>query len=180
MRRIFVVTSLCCVVAACSDLTPTSSPALPSSTTVAVPMDLEPAPSDSPELFDDGSEGLPVSGTTLNLDDAARKSALTKGETVMSLFVRRDLPAKQWFSELSPHLTTSLAQAHQYTDPVNVPATAVTGSPNLTPASGPQLARVNVPTDVGGYLVILTRTDSQPEWRVDRIIQPEHLEVFDG
>lgn len=117
----------------------------------------------------------PSPGATLALDQASRADALARGLTVMRLFVRRSAPADQWESELEPYLTPQAAQAYQNVDPASVPASKITGSPTLTPASTPLVARVSVPTDVGSYLVVLARSSDSPTWLADRILPPEGL-----
>ena len=146
--------------------TPTTSP-------VAVPTGLTPAPNGVPEQHDDGSTGTPLPGSTLVLDQTARTSAIERGQKVMALFARRDVPAAQWLTDLSPYLTGSAAQAYKYVDPKNVPPTQITGKVNLTPASTPLVARVSVPTDAGVYLVIMSRDEQRPTWLADRIMPPE-------
>jgi hypothetical protein len=50
----------------------------------------------------------------------------------------------------------------------------VTGPGHLAPSSTAEVARVAVPTDIGVYLVILSRTGDEPTtWRVERITPPE-------
>ena len=51
----------------------------------------------------------------------------------------------------------------------------VTGPATLAPSSLPAVARVSVPTDVGAYLVVLSRTPDSPIWQVERFIAPEAL-----
>ncbi len=177
MRRlggVLVVTAcVATVLAGCS-----KDPAPPTSTSsstssVSVPTGLTPAPSDVPELRDDGSTGTPLPGSTLSLDATSRTSALDRGQRVMALFARRDVSPDQWLNDLSPYLTVNAAQAYRYVDPRNVPPTRITGEVMLTPASTPQLARVSVPTDAGVYLVIMSRTTDSPTWLADRIMPPE-------
>ena len=156
-----------------SDLeTPPSNPEA-SSSPVAVPTGLTPAPNDAPEQYDDGSTGPPRPGSTLTLDQASRASAAVSGKQVMTLFARRDVSANQWSNDLSPLLTAKAAQTYKYVDPRNVPPTKITTPVTLTPASTPLVARVSVPTDAGVYLVILSRTDESPKWLADRIMPPE-------
>ncbi len=161
------------LLAACNS-TPEPSPSNPTpSSPIAVPTGLTPAPTGVPEQHDDGSTGTPVPGSTLTLDQASRDSAIERGQTVMSLFARRDVEATQWQADLAPYLTPPAAQAYQYVDPANVPPTKITGPVTLTPASTPLVARVSVPTDAGVYLVIMARTDESPTWLADRIMPPE-------
>jgi len=170
-----VVVSVClaAVLGACS--TAPDPAASPSSSTspVAVPTGLTPAPTDVPQQYDDGSTGTPMPASTLTLDQAARTSALDTGKQVMTLFARRDVSADQWWNDLATYLTPKAAQAYRYTDPRNVPPTKITNSPTLTPASTALVARVSVPTDAGVYLVIMSRAEESPRWLADRIMPPE-------
>lgn len=93
----------------------------------------------------------------------------------MRLFSRRTVPSSAWWSDLEPVLTPGARQAYQGTDPRNVPAAKITGPAKLTPASTARVARVSVPTDVGAYLVILTRSPDRPTWLAERIMPPENI-----
>lgn len=178
-RGVAVAVTVCLatVLGACSTAPPdpprSTSPSSSAPGPVVVPTGLTPAPTDVPEQYDDGSTGLPMPGSTLTLDAAARTSALDTGKQVMSLFARRDVSADQWWTDLAPYLTPKATQAYKYTDPRNVPPTKITGNPTLTPASTPLVGRVSVPTDAGVYLVILSRADESPKWLADRIMPPE-------
>lgn len=134
---------------------------------------MERAPTDVPEQYHDGSTGRPHLGTAFVLDDESRASAIEVGTKVMELYARPDVPADQWLRDLSEYLTFDATQAYQYVDPQNVPIRKVTGEANLTPASGDTVARVNVPTELGGYLVIVVRNDEHPNWEAEQIIPPE-------
>lgn len=112
----------------------------------------------------------------LTLDPAATSAASATATKAMGLFARRDVSAARWWRDLVPLLSPAAAQAYRYTDPRNVPPTTVTGPGVVTRDSTGQLARVAVATDVGSYLVILSRsTDTPPAWRVERFVPPESL-----
>lgn len=138
---------------------------------------MEFAPDDALEAFDDGSVGAQL-GDGPALDDASKASALETATTVMQLFARPDIPDEQWLQELVPHLTFDAVQMYQYVDPQNVPVREVTGEASITPGSSGLVARVNVPTDIGGYLVILARDENHPNWEADRLIPPETVSGF--
>jgi hypothetical protein len=168
-----VIACSAAVLTGCSS-TPEPPPSAPSSSVpVTVPSGLTPAPTGVPEQHDDGSTGSPKPGSTLALDDAARSSALDRGQKVMELFARRNVTAQQWQADLAPYLTPQAAQAYSHVDPANVPPTKITGKVTLTPASTPLVARVSVPTDAGVYLVLMSRSDDSPVWLADRIMPPE-------
>lgn len=173
-----IAATLCAVaLTGCSNSSTPEPPPTGSSTSTSVPVmipsDLETAPTDVPELYDDGSTGAPQAPSTLVLEDADRASAIERATILMTLFARRDVPAEQWHAELATYLTPKAVVEYQYTDPANVPPTEITGEAALTPASSPGVARVSMPTDVGLYLVIMSRTDENPIWLADRIIPPE-------
>lgn len=142
-------------------------------TPVVVPSGLSPAPTDVPELLDDGTTASPRPRNSLTLDDSSRTSALALGAKVMTLFARPNISAEQWIADLTPYLSAEAAFAYDGTDPARVPVSEVTGPAKLTPASTAMVARVSIPTDDGIYLVILARTGDDPNWRADRIMAPE-------
>lgn len=165
------------VLAGCtsSQTAPTSAPTTAAGTGLTVPTGLTPAPTGLPEARDDGSVASPQPVSTLALDGPSRRDAADAATRTMTLFARRTVPADRWLADLSQLLTPPAAQTYVGTDPANVPPTKVTGRASLTPASVPRLARVAVPTDAGVYLVILTRTVTEPRWLVERITPPESL-----
>lgn len=168
-----VIACAATLLSGCSS-TPEPPPSSPSSSVpVTVPTGLTPAPTGLPEQHDDGSTGSHKPGSTLVLDDAARSSAIERGQKVMTLFARRTVSAQQWQADLAPYLTPQAAQAYSHVDPMNVPPTKITGPVTLTPASTPLVARVSVPTDAGVYLVLMSRSDDSPVWLADRIMPPE-------
>ncbi|GAB7191810.1 hypothetical protein NUM3379_25180 [Kineococcus sp. NUM-3379] len=105
-------------------------------------------------------------------DDASRAGAVRVAGDLLRAFARRDLPAGEWFDGISPMLSPVAAQDHLGTDPVNVPVGAVTGEPVVTDSSSVWLARVSVPTDVGAYEVLLSRTGRGAPWFAERITPP--------
>ena len=159
--------------AGCTVTQPTAGAPTAAGTSVAAPTGLTPAPTGLPEARDDGSVASPQPVSTLRLDGPARAAATDTATKAMTLFARRDVPAQRWFDDLSQLLTPPAAQAYVGTDPAKVPPTKVTGPASLTPGSVPRLARVAVPTDVGVYLVILSRSADDPRWLVERITPPE-------
>ena len=51
----------------------------------------------------------------------------------------------------------------------------MTGAADLPGWDTPEVARVTVPTDVGVFLVVVSRSDADPVWRVERFVAPEVL-----
>lgn len=162
------------LIAGCS-AQPTPPPATAPATS-ATPS-LSPAPYGVPEQ-DDGDQrtgGSTATRTPLTVPttDAARQDAAAIAIKAMTLYARRDIAAAQWIDDLAAVLTVQAAQDYAGTDPANVPPTAVTGPAKVIATDSAWLARVQVPTDVGLYLVTLSRTADDPTWRVARFTPPE-------
>ena len=163
---------LVAVATACStqQVQPTSG--RPTSTVVP-PSSLPAAPSAVPEQLDDGSTMPPPSPPTLAADAVSRAAAAEAATTAMRLFARRDVDAPTWWSDLAPVMSARAAQDYRYVDPGNVPATKVTGRAKVVSQDTPSVARVSVPTNAGVYLLILSRTQEDPQWLVERFTPPE-------
>ena len=154
---------------------PPSAP--PAATSPAV--SLSPAPYSVPEQDDGPGPGDPEktrSPAVAPTADVDRTDATATAVQAMTLFARRDVPAEQWIDELAVYMTPQAAQDYRYVDPANVPPTAITGPGKVIATDSEWLARVQVPTDVGAYLVILSRTEEDPTWRVARFTPPERAE----
>lgn len=121
----------------------------------------------------DEDEDLPAAEPYPTWDDAARAEAVATATTAMSAFARPTLDDAIWSAELAPLLSPAAAAAYAGTDPANVPAQAVTGAATLTDDSSTYLAPVAVPTDVGAYLVLLSRQGQGSPWLVERFTPPE-------
>jgi len=91
------------------------------------------------------------------------------------VFARPDVSYEQWWADLSPLLSSQAQMDYQYVDPLNVPARAVTGDPILVDDDSASVAGVQVPTDVGLYVVTLSRADADAPWVVERITPPAGL-----
>ncbi len=111
----------------------------------------------------------------LGLDEASRSAALELAETAMGLFARPDVPNEVWWADLEPVLSARGAAAYVTVDPARIPVRQVSGPADLPGWTTPEVARVSVPTDVGSYLIIVSRSDADPVWRVERFIAPEVL-----
>lgn len=106
-------------------------------------------------------------------DAASRASALAAAETVMRAFARpRKGTADAWWARLEPLLTPDAAQDYAWVDPANVPVGVVRDGARIVDATSAAVARVEVPTDVGPYTVILSRTDADSAWLASRITPP--------
>jgi hypothetical protein len=103
-------------------------------------------------------------------DDAvSQDAALTLGTAAVQAFARPHVPAGQWWSELSPLLSPAAAMAYQGTDPLEVPASTVTGPARSGVSPSSFLATVFVPTDAGEYAVLLVREGGGAPWLVERM-----------
>lgn len=154
-------------------------PVEPSASPASTPGTLAPAPYGVPEQDDGPGPGDPEKTRTPAVPptaDVDRTDATATAVTAMTFFVRRDVSADQWISDLATYMTPQAAQDYRTVDPANVEATALTGAAKTIPTDSAWLARVQVPTDAGAYLVVLSRTEEDPTWRVARITPPEKAE----
>jgi len=120
-------------------------------------------------------------------DADARAAALEHATATMTAFARpagqtpaEQTPAEQWWAGLAPLLTVSGQQAYAAVDPAEVPPRAVTGQAVLVDDTSAWLARVQVPTDVGDYTLLLVRADpsagsSADLWATETITPPAAL-----
>lgn len=106
-------------------------------------------------------------------DAASAEAAKAAAIAGMTAFARVDLDYEDWWGGLSPLLSGSAVQAYRTVDPTQIPATRVIGEADLPSWDTPRIARVGVPTDAGVYLVIVSRNETDPVWRVERITPPE-------
>lgn len=147
------------------------SPAPDTTPGAAAPLDDD--PSERP-LNEDTGEPLESPGAGLVWDDASRSAATTAAGAALTAFARPDPPYEQWWAELTPFLSAQAQVDYQYVDPINVPARAVTGPGVLLDEASVSIARVQVPTDVGDYVLILSRTEADAaSWLVESITPPE-------
>ncbi|WP_147280179.1 hypothetical protein [Marinitenerispora sediminis] len=102
-----------------------------------------------------------------------RSEAVREAETVMTAFVSNRSDEEAWWEEIRGHLSPQAQMEFQETDPANIPATEVTGDGELADDSSAYLAWVDVPTDVGTYEVLLSRTEQDSPWQVERLTPPE-------
>lgn len=108
-------------------------------------------------------------------DDTARGAAAAAAETVMAAFARPDLDVEAWWAGVEPLLSPQAAQDYAYVDPASVPATEVTGPAVLVQDTSAYVAGVQVPTDAGDYLVVLSRADGAAPWLVERVTPPDEV-----
>lgn len=107
------------------------------------------------------------------MDEASRREALWLAGHGMGVFARPGLPAGLWWADLQPLLSAQASLAYATVDPASIEVQQVTGAAYLAEWVTPEVARVSVPTDVGVYLVVVSRSDTDPVWRIERFIAPE-------
>lgn len=106
-------------------------------------------------------------------DEASAFSALEAATATVEAFVRTDLEPEAWNAELAPHVTPDLLALLTGIDPTTIGSTTVTGPATLDgEVTSPFVARVLVPTDGGGFLVILTRAADGSTWEAASIDPP--------
>lgn len=128
------------------------------------------APSGAPTSWDGDGE-VPAAPTPRS--DPQRLDATGIAETAMRAFARPREPEASWWADFRAFLTPQAVADYAGTDPANVPARRVTGPGRVIPTDSDVLTRIQVPTDAGSYLVLLTRSPEFPDWRVDRLLPPE-------
>ncbi|MCD2444330.1 hypothetical protein LQ757_18775 [Agromyces sp. SYSU K20354] len=152
-----------------------SSPPAPSSAAV-LPTDLDKFATPVPDGTIDADTGEEVvQEAVATWTDADRASVRDAAETVMAAFARPDMAQEAWWSELAPMLSQQATQDYAYVQPAAVPARKVTGSAELVDDTSAYVATVAVPTDVGTYTVILSRTTGSEPWKAERITPPEGI-----
>jgi hypothetical protein len=137
--------------------------------TVAGSHTFQTAPTDVPNEFGEMPEDI-----TLPTTDPDRSQAVARAVHVMKLFCQRHLKREEWFAQLEPYLTEQAAIDFSYTQPYKVRFTKVIDEGKVVPTDSAWLARIHVNTDSGIYLVVVTRTTPDRQWRVARIIPPEY------
>jgi hypothetical protein len=109
------------------------------------------------------------------MDPSGAEDASAVARSAMEAFVQNKLPYDEWWAGLSPYLDGDALVAYEYTDPALVPASSVTGDPQVSAAPDATQITVLVPTDVGQYQVLLNRQAVGGEWTVSRMTPPEGL-----
>lgn len=125
--------------------------------------------------------GTPRSGDDVGLDEPSEDfdqphwDEETRGRLVQTAteaveaFARPDLPYDQWWEAFSPYLSGSARGAFATVEPATIPISRVTGEPQITDETSPYLAWVEVPVDVGGVAVLLSRDEHRDPWLVEDI-----------
>ena len=142
-----------------------------STPTVSAPARDEPTPAPDGLINQDtgeteGAHAVPT------WDPASREAATLAATKVMEAFARPGLGYGEWWAGLGPPLSAQAQIDYAYTDPTSVPAKAVTAAPLIVDESSAYIARIDVPTDVGTYVVVLSRVDANAPWLAERITPP--------
>lgn len=108
-------------------------------------------------------------------DSESRKQVVEVAENAMRAFARPDLSYDAWWAGFEPFLNDRAVTDYVDVDPANIHAGRITGPARLTGESSAYLGRVDVPTDVGTYSLILNRVDANAPWLIARITPPEGI-----
>ena len=131
-------------------------------------------PTSTPTLVLDEDTGEPVTRQAVpEWDEQSRAAAVAAAEAALTAFARPDLDHDTWWSELTPLLTQQAQYDYAQVAPANIRVNQVVGPGVLVGDESAYVARVEVPTSVGTYLVILTRDDAHSPWLTARFTPPK-------
>ncbi len=148
----------------------------------ASPGDLQHAPTptqsltatSTPTLVLDEDTGEPVTRQAVpEWDEQSRAAAVAAAGAALTAFARPDLDHDTWWSELTPLLTQQAQYDYAQVAPANIRVNQVVGPGVLVGDESAYVARVEVPTNAGTYLVILTRDDAHSPWLTSRFTPPK-------
>lgn len=95
---------------------------------------------------------------------------------VQAVTVYTTIKDEQTFlAALQPLMTPDAWQDYRYTDPANVPVSAVNGPPVLSGPVYGWYAQIQVPTSTGIWLVTVVRDTQTSPWLVQQITPPEGI-----
>ena len=142
---------------------PEPTPTASSSTTVTAPPETP-----SPDGLEDGID-IP---TAAPADQTSTAAAVLVAEKLMTAFAQPNIDATSWINGLYPYLTQGAGVAYAGTDPAKVPVNQVTGTGSVVEGSTEYALLVKVPTNIGDYVVSLTRKSPTDPWLADRVTPP--------
>ncbi|MBG6059745.1 hypothetical protein RCH16_003207 [Cryobacterium sp. MP_M5] len=116
-------------------------------------------------------DGLDIA-TATPADEASTAAAVTVAEKLMTAFARPDVDETTWINGLYPYLTQSGGAAYANTNPAKVPVSEITGAGSVVDGANEYALLVTVPTNIGPYVVSLTRQAPTDPWLADRITPP--------
>jgi hypothetical protein len=129
------------------------------------------APSPATTPTDGLSDGIDIP-TAAPPDTSSTAAAVTVAEKLMTAFARPNVDATTWINGLYPYLTQAGGAAYAGTDPAKVPVSQVTGPGTVVDGATEYALLVRVPTNIGDYIVSLTRKSPTDPWLVDRVTPP--------
>lgn len=95
------------------------------------------------------------------------KAVATK---VMGLFARPNVPERQWYTDIFPHLSKEYAVDAQYIDPARIRVNTIRSGPVLTREQGnPMTVTAEFATNNGPWVLLLHRMDQHEPWLVTSI-----------
>lgn len=149
---------------------PAPSPA-PSSAASSSATPVDPTAAPQPTSPDDLSDGVDIP-TAEAPDETSTAAAITVAEKLMTAYARPGTDQKTWIDGLYPYLTQQGGVAYATVDPAKIPVSEVTGSGTLVEGATEYALLVKVPTNIGDYVVSLTRKAPTDTWLADRITPP--------
>lgn len=128
----------------------------------------------------DGPTSTPTDGlsdgtdipTAKPADATSTAAAVTVAEKLMTAFARPNVDATTWINGLYPYLTQQAGSAYAGTDPAKVPVNKVTGAGSVVEGATQYALLVKVPTNMGDYVVSLTRKAPTDPWLAERVTPP--------
>lgn len=104
-------------------------------------------------------------------DEESRARAERTATAAVEAFARPDLSYDEWWEGFSPHLSGQARRDFATVDPAHIPISRPAGEARIIDEPSPYLTRVQVPTDVGTVVVLLSRSDHHGRWMVEDIEQ---------
>ncbi len=108
-------------------------------------------------------------------DATSRAAGVAAAEAVVRAFADTAGGRERWWEGFAPLLSEQAQRDYAYVDPAAVPVQEVTGPGELVDDTSAYVARVEVPTDVGPYTVVLSRSAAAGPWLTERLVPPEDL-----
>lgn len=117
------------------------------------------------------SDGIDIP-TAAPADGTSAAAAVTVAGKLMTAFARPTVDATTWINGLYPYLTQAAGAAYAGTDPAKVPVNTVTGTGSVVAGATQYALLVKVPTNIGDYIVSLTRKSPTDPWLASRVTPP--------
>lgn len=105
-----------------------------------------------------------------NIDDITYVGHQAKDS--LELYLAKDKPYEEWWKTVSPTLSDEGQRKFEYTDPVNIPGSKVTGQAKLMSDENWTLT-YGIDTDGGQYRVDMVQINDAGDWRVNYFHPPE-------